>query len=334
MGSAVQQLAFLSAYQASSAATQSNSNHLAAAAAQVQAANKYDNDIAGGSNFDRNLAAMMIARAQQQQQHQQSYAQMNNVESNDRGPSPAANSKQSSHMLTAPMTVPSPNRLAGVFRFYVQVKTQVDGVLSSLRLKPQHQQVTKKKHHKQNFNLKSILNTLVHVHGLQILKDGVYNADPHPGNVLVLPDGRLGLLDYGMVGRLSNDQRYSIANTIIGLYNQNKTQVANLYSSSGYSATMSNENVTDVNILHRFATFHLDKIDLSPLVLENGEVIQIMDLMSNTRERVIPPWVEEGRRLGGLLQGVCAQAARPISLAKEWKGIASQVVQKKYANGF
>merc|ERR1712125_181396 len=105
---AVQQLAFLSAYQAASAATQSNSNHLAAAAVQVQAANKYDNDIAGGSNFDRNLAAMMIARAQQQQQHQQSYAQMNNVESNDRGPSPAANSKQSSHMLTAPLTVPSP----------------------------------------------------------------------------------------------------------------------------------------------------------------------------------------------------------------------------------
>lgn len=132
-----------------------------------------------------------------------------------------------------------------------------------------------------------------------------------------------------MVGRLSNDQRYSIASTILGLYNQNKTQVANLYQTAGYSATMSNDNITDVNILHRFATFHLDKIDLSPLKLENGEVIEIMDLMKDTRERVIPPWVEEGRRLGGLLQGVCAQAARPISLAKEWKGIASQVVKTK-----
>lgn len=224
------------------------------------------------------------------------------------------------------MKVVSPNALASAFRFYVQVKTKVDGVLSSLRLKPQQQQISKEKNHK-HFNLKSILSTLVHVHGLQILKDGVYNADPHPGNVLVLPDGRLGLLDYGMVGRLSNDERYSIANTILGLHNQNKTQVANLYTSSGYAATMSNENVTDINILHRFATFHLDKIDLSPLILENGEVIEIMNLMKNARERVIPPWVEEGRRLGGLLQGVCAQAARPISLAKEWNGIASQVVQ-------
>ena len=40
------------------------------------------------------------------------------------------------------------------------------------------------------------------VHGTQMLLDGVYNADPHPGNIIVLADGRLGLIDYGMVGRL------------------------------------------------------------------------------------------------------------------------------------
>jgi len=36
----------------------------------------------------------------------------------------------------------------------------------------------------------------------QILVDGVFHADPHPGNILVLGDGRLGLLDFGSVGRL------------------------------------------------------------------------------------------------------------------------------------
>ena len=37
--------------------------------------------------------------------------------------------------------------------------------------------------------------------------DGFYHADPHPGNVLFLPGGRVGLLDYGMVGRLSETRR-------------------------------------------------------------------------------------------------------------------------------
>jgi predicted unusual protein kinase regulating ubiquinone biosynthesis (AarF/ABC1/UbiB family) len=37
----------------------------------------------------------------------------------------------------------------------------------------------------------------------QILVDGVFHADPHPGNVLMTPDRRLALVDLGMVGRLS-----------------------------------------------------------------------------------------------------------------------------------
>jgi len=37
----------------------------------------------------------------------------------------------------------------------------------------------------------------------QILVDGLFHADPHPGNVLLTPDGRLALVDLGMMGRLS-----------------------------------------------------------------------------------------------------------------------------------
>ena len=37
----------------------------------------------------------------------------------------------------------------------------------------------------------------------QILLDGVFHADPHPGNVLLTPDRRIALLDLGMVGRIS-----------------------------------------------------------------------------------------------------------------------------------
>ncbi len=36
----------------------------------------------------------------------------------------------------------------------------------------------------------------------QVMSHGVFHADPHPGNVLLLTDGRLGLLDFGSVGRL------------------------------------------------------------------------------------------------------------------------------------
>jgi ubiquinone biosynthesis protein len=45
--------------------------------------------------------------------------------------------------------------------------------------------------------------TLVRAYLKQIVIDGVFHADPHPGNVLVTDDGLLALVDLGMVGRLS-----------------------------------------------------------------------------------------------------------------------------------
>jgi predicted unusual protein kinase regulating ubiquinone biosynthesis (AarF/ABC1/UbiB family) len=45
--------------------------------------------------------------------------------------------------------------------------------------------------------------TLVRAYLKQIVLDGVFHADPHPGNVLVTDTGRLALLDLGMVGRIS-----------------------------------------------------------------------------------------------------------------------------------
>jgi hypothetical protein len=178
-------------------------------------------------------------------------------------------------------------------------------------------------------NMGRVLKTLIHVHGLQIIKDGVYNADPHPGNILVLPDGRLGLLDYGMVGRVSDDERMSIARTVVALSRNNRTETARIYQESGYRSSWTDGEITDENVIHRFATFHLDKVDLSPLYMVNGkEKINILTILKSTKERSVPDWINQARRLSGLLIGVSSQAARPVSLATEWKSIASEAIKK------
>jgi predicted unusual protein kinase regulating ubiquinone biosynthesis (AarF/ABC1/UbiB family) len=50
---------------------------------------------------------------------------------------------------------------------------------------------------------KNLADTLVRAYLTQIVIDGVFHADPHPGNVFVTDDGRLALIDLGMIGRLS-----------------------------------------------------------------------------------------------------------------------------------
>ena len=48
----------------------------------------------------------------------------------------------------------------------------------------------------------------------QVLIDGCFNADPHPGNILCA-DGKLALIDYGQVKRLTTKQRLDLAKAFL-----------------------------------------------------------------------------------------------------------------------
>ena len=55
------------------------------------------------------------------------------------------------------------------------------------------------------------IDTLVRLMLQSIFEEGLFHADPHPGNVFVLPDGRLSLLDFGNTGELDEPMRESLA---------------------------------------------------------------------------------------------------------------------------
>ena len=56
-------------------------------------------------------------------------------------------------------------------------------------------------------NRRELALALANAYVRMVLRDGVYHADPHPGNVLVLDGDALGLLDFGMVGRIDERTR-------------------------------------------------------------------------------------------------------------------------------
>ena len=55
-----------------------------------------------------------------------------------------------------------------------------------------------------------LMNTLIKLTLQSIFEEGKFHADPHPGNVFVLPDGRLSLLDFGNTGELDEAMRESL----------------------------------------------------------------------------------------------------------------------------
>lgn len=62
----------------------------------------------------------------------------------------------------------------------------------------------------------------------QVLVHGIYHADPHPGNVRITPEGKLVLLDLGMVGHLTTELRHSLSILLLHLGEGNSGKVADL----------------------------------------------------------------------------------------------------------
>ncbi|MGB5866779.1 MAG: AarF/UbiB family protein [Arcobacteraceae bacterium] len=67
---------------------------------------------------------------------------------------------------------------------------------------------------KHNIDFKKIITTLVDFYTTQMLINGYFHADPHPGNLLVNTQGELILLDFGMVKSVPNDTRVAIIELI------------------------------------------------------------------------------------------------------------------------
>jgi len=51
----------------------------------------------------------------------------------------------------------------------------------------------------------------------QMLRDGIFHADPHPGNILIAPGDTIVLLDFGMVGRLSDKKKRLLLRMVLGI---------------------------------------------------------------------------------------------------------------------
>lgn len=80
----------------------------------------------------------------------------------------------------------------------------------------------------------------------QILGAGFFHGDPHPGNIYIMPNNVIAFLDFGMVGRISNDLKYNFASLIIHLQRGNTKGMIKTFSTMGII-----DGTTDRDALYR-----------------------------------------------------------------------------------
>jgi len=75
-------------------------------------------------------------------------------------------------------------------------------------------------------NVHAMVATLVELYLQMMYVDGLFHADPHPGNLMVAPDGRLVLVDFGMVVRVPVEMRRRLVHTVMAAIRRDADGVA------------------------------------------------------------------------------------------------------------
>ena len=118
-----------------------------------------------------------------------------------------------------------------------------------------------------------------------IFINGLYHADPHPGNILLLEDNVFGLLDFGMVGRMDERLHDDFCEMLISVTRQDPEHLTSLITRLGVTpptldrALLSND-VAD--FLGHYSMQSLENFDLSGALTEMTEIIRRHHIMLPT----------------------------------------------------
>ncbi|AKG21024.1 ABC1 kinase family protein [Calothrix sp. 336/3] len=68
----------------------------------------------------------------------------------------------------------------------------------------------------------------------QLLEHGFFHADPHPGNLFAMPDGRMGYIDFGMMDQLDERTKETLVDAVVHLVNKDYIDLAQDYVNLGF----------------------------------------------------------------------------------------------------
>lgn len=110
-----------------------------------------------------------------------------------------------------------------------------------------------------------------------IFHNGFYHGDPHPGNLVVLPDNTIGLLDFGMVGRLDEKLREDIEDMLGAIITQDAQQLTSLVMRLGATPPGLDEAALSVDLsefVAHYANQPIESFDLGGALSEMIEIVQ------------------------------------------------------------
>jgi ubiquinone biosynthesis protein len=133
------------------------------------------------------------------------------------------------------------------------------------------------------YDMERVARNVIEAAFRQLFDDGLFHGDPHPGNILVLPENRIALLDFGLVGRLTRTMQEALVTLILAVSLRDADAVARMISRLGVGDTrppIAALRADVAEILDRYLGLRLEEIRTSTLLRD------LLDLAVKHRVKV------------------------------------------------
>jgi ubiquinone biosynthesis protein len=159
----------------------------------------------------------------------------------------------------------------------------------------------------------------------QITEGGVFHADPHPGNVLLLTDGRLAMLDFGSVGRLDARQRLALQDLLLALGRADPAAFRDALLELVTRAEEVDDQLLE-RALGQFMARHL-----TGGTAATPEMFTDLFRLASRFELAIPPEIATVLRALGTLEGTLTLLTPGVDIATEAQAYAADRVRGQVA---
>ena len=160
----------------------------------------------------------------------------------------------------------------------------------------------------------------------QIFIDGFFHADPHPGNIFILPGNVVAFVDFGIVGRLDEDARDAIIRFLIAISTKNMNGILKALEKIG--SFVDDDRIRDfkhdiTEFIERCYDIPLRQIEVSPILH------QAVDLMIRYKIR-IPSYFHILIKALATMEGIARQLDPEFNTIAHTRPFVERLVHERY----
>ena len=128
-----------------------------------------------------------------------------------------------------------------------------------------------------NINREQLATRIVDTYCQMIFEDGIYHADPHPGNLFIRPDGRVVFIDFGAVAQLSPAMKEGIPQFLIAILRRDPDMVLTSIKKMGFISHQQDEQ-TVIDLIDLFHERFIEQLPLDSLNLSDINAEKAFDM--------------------------------------------------------